>query len=171
MASLILRSPNLTSPSFYVSSIPALSSTTSPSSSLHLRSHHYRTISLTTAGKFNLSCSLSADSTPLPRYSPRRRPEYIPNRISDPNYVRIFDTTLRDGEQSPGATLTSKEKLDIARQLAKLGVDIIEAGFPAASKDDFEAVKTIAETVGNTLAENGYVPVICGLSRCNKKDI
>jgi isopropylmalate/homocitrate/citramalate synthase len=54
--------------------------------------------------------------------------------------VRIFDTTLRDGEQSPGATLTSKEKLDIARQLAKLGVDIIEAGFPVASPDDFEAV-------------------------------
>ncbi|PNW81754.1 hypothetical protein CHLRE_06g258733v5 [Chlamydomonas reinhardtii] len=69
-----------------------------------------------------------------------RRPEYIPNRIDDPNYVRIFDTTLRDGEQSPGATLTSKEKLDIARQLAKLGVDIIEAGFPVASPDDFEAV-------------------------------
>lgn len=54
-------------------------------------------------------------------------------RIDDPNYVRIFDTTLRDGEQSPGATLTSKEKLDIARQLSKLGVDIIEAGFPIAS--------------------------------------
>lgn len=49
------------------------------------------------------------------------RPEYIPNRIDDPDYVRIFDTTLRDGEQSPGATLTSKEKLEIARQLSKLG--------------------------------------------------
>lgn len=52
----------------------------------------------------------------------RKRPEYIPNRIDDPNYVRIFDTTLRDGEQSPGATLTSKEKLDIAKQLSKLGM-------------------------------------------------
>lgn len=51
-------------------------------------------------------------------------------RIDDPNYVRIFDTTLRDGEQSPGATLTSKEKQDIAKQLVKMGVDIIEAGFP-----------------------------------------
>lgn len=51
----------------------------------------------------------------------RPRPEYIPNRIDDPNYVRIFDTTLRDGEQSPGATLTSKEKLEIAKQLSKLG--------------------------------------------------
>ncbi|XP_047307873.1 2-isopropylmalate synthase A-like [Impatiens glandulifera] len=101
----------------------------------------------------------------------RIRPEYIPNRISDPNYVRIFDTTLRDGEQSPGATMTSKEKLDIARQLAKLGVDIIEAGFPAASKDDLEAVKSIAKEVGNAVDENGYVPVICGLARCNKKDI
>ena len=52
----------------------------------------------------------------------RRRPDYIPNRIDDPNYVRIFDTTLRDGEQSPGATLTSKEKLEIAKQLSKLGM-------------------------------------------------
>ncbi|CAI0397186.1 unnamed protein product [Linum tenue] len=99
------------------------------------------------------------------------RPEYIPNRISDPHYVRVFDTTLRDGEQSPGATMTSKEKLDIARQLIKLGVDVIEAGFPAASKDDFEAVKAIAEEIGNAVDEDGYVPVICGLSRCNEKDI
>lgn len=51
----------------------------------------------------------------------RKRPEYIPNRIDDPNYVRVFDTTLRDGEQSPGATLTSKEKMEIAKQLQKLG--------------------------------------------------
>eukprot|EP00898_Chlorokybus_atmophyticus_P002100 jgi/Chlat1/2891/Chrsp2S04657 len=100
-----------------------------------------------------------------------RRPKYVPNRIDDPNYVRIFDTTLRDGEQSPGATLTSKEKLAIARQLAKLGVDIIEAGFPIASPDDLEAVRTIAMDVGNKVDEHGYVPVICGLARCNKKDI
>lgn len=93
------------------------------------------------------------------------RPEYIPSRIDDPNYVRIFDTTLRDGEQSPGATLTSKEKLDIARQLAKLGVDIIEAGFPVASPDDFDAVRSIALDVGNNVGADGYVPVICGLSR------
>jgi 2-isopropylmalate synthase len=100
------------------------------------------------------------------------RPPYIPNRIDDPNYVRIFDTTLRDGEQSPGATLTSKEKLDIARQLAKLGVDIIEAGFPMASPDDFEAVKRIAVEVGNDVnAETGYVPVICGLSRTKFADL
>lgn len=79
----------------------------------------------------------------------KARPAYIPNRIEDPSYVRIFDTTLRDGEQSPGATLTSKEKLDIANQLAKLGVDIIEAGFPIASQDDFDAVKRISEEVGN----------------------
>ncbi|KAG2437518.1 hypothetical protein HYH02_011161 [Chlamydomonas schloesseri] len=100
-----------------------------------------------------------------------RRPEYIPNRIDDPNYVRIFDTTLRDGEQSPGATLTSKEKLDIARQLAKLGVDIIEAGFPVASPDDFEAVRTIAMEVGNDVQPDGYVPVICGLSRTKFQDL
>lgn len=70
-----------------------------------------------------------------------------PSATADPNYVRIFDTTLRDGEQSPGATLTSKEKLDIARGLARLRVDIIEAGFPVASPDDFEAVRTIAMEV------------------------
>ena len=99
------------------------------------------------------------------------RPEYIPNKIDDPNYVRVFDTTLRDGEQSPGATLTSSEKLEIARQLAKLGVDIIEAGFPIASPDDFDAVKQIADVVGNEVFEDGYVPVVCGLSRANEKDI
>jgi len=102
-----------------------------------------------------------------------KRPAYFPNRCDDPNYVRIFDTTLRDGEQSPGATLTSKEKLDIARQLHKLGVDIIEAGFPCASPDDLEAVRQIAKTVGNDVDESrdGYVPVICGLARANTKDI
>jgi 2-isopropylmalate synthase len=101
----------------------------------------------------------------------KRRPPYIPGKISDPDYVRIFDTTLRDGEQSPGATLTSQEKLEIARMLAKLGVDIIEAGFPVASPDDFAAVKQIADIVGNDVFEDGYVPVICGLSRANPKDI
>ena len=80
--------------------------------------------------------------------------------------VRIFDTTLRDGEQSPGASLTSSEKLEIARQLARLGVDIIEAGFPAASPDDLLAVKRIAEEVGTA---NG--PVICGLARACHNDI
>ncbi|GJW47189.1 2-isopropylmalate synthase B [Tanacetum coccineum] len=88
--------------------------------------------------------------------SSTRRPSYTPNHISDPNYVRIFDTTLRDGEQSPGATMTTKEKLDIARQLAKLGVDIIEAGFPASSQADLEAVKLIAIEVGNPAGEMGF---------------
>eukprot|EP00892_Ulva_mutabilis_P003283 jgi/Ulvmu1/1326/UM011_0054.1 len=99
------------------------------------------------------------------------RPQYVPGSISDPNYVRIFDTTLRDGEQSPGATLTSREKLDIARNLSKLGVDIIEAGFPFASPDDFAAVQQIAKQVGNEVDENGYVPVICGLSRTKLSDL
>lgn len=86
------------------------------------------------------------------------------------NYVRVFDTTLRDGEQSPGASLTSPEKLEIARQLARLGVDIIEAGFPAASPDDLEAVKQIATEVGKA-GEAGRVPVIAGLARANRDDI
>lgn len=67
--------------------------------------------------------------------------------------------------------MTAKQKLDIARQLAKLGVDIIEAGFPAASLQDRAAVKTISLEVGNTIDQDGYVPVICGLARCNKNDI
>ncbi len=80
--------------------------------------------------------------------------------------IIIFDTTLRDGEQSPGASLTVEEKLTIARSLARLGVDIIEAGFPYASPGDFEAVQKIAQTVGT---ETG--PTICGLARATQKDI
>ncbi len=86
------------------------------------------------------------------------------------NYVRIFDTTLRDGEQSPGATLTSNEKLEIARGLARLGVDVIEAGFPAASPDDFLGVQRIAQDIGNA-PDGETAPVICGLARATKKDI
>ncbi|VAI15575.1 unnamed protein product [Triticum turgidum subsp. durum] len=68
--------------------------------------------------------------------------------------------------------MTSAEKLVVARQLARLGVDIIEAGFPASSPDDLDAVRSIAIEVGNTpVGEDGHVPVICGLSRCNKRDI
>ena len=89
------------------------------------------------------------------------------------NYVKIFDTTLRDGEQSPGATMTSAEKLEVARNLARMGVDIIEAGFPAASPDDLEAVRRIALEVGRPAAgaEDAKVPVIAGLARANKTDI
>jgi 2-isopropylmalate synthase len=87
------------------------------------------------------------------------------DRASD--YVRIFDTTLRDGEQSPGATMTSAEKLEVARALARLRVDVIEAGFPAASPDDLAAVRTIAEQVGS----DKDAPIICGLARAAKNDI
>ncbi len=86
------------------------------------------------------------------------------------NYVRIFDTTLRDGEQSPGATMTSAEKLEVARALARLGVDIMEAGFPAASPDDLEAVRRIAVEVGNP-DDGTRPPVICGLARTTRGDI
>jgi 2-isopropylmalate synthase len=84
----------------------------------------------------------------------------------DPGRVLIFDTTLRDGEQSPGASLNLEEKLAIAQQLARLGVDIIEAGFPFASPGDFNAVQRIAEQVGS---QDG--PVICGLARAARGDI
>ncbi|HTW11594.1 MAG TPA: 2-isopropylmalate synthase, partial [Solirubrobacteraceae bacterium] len=81
----------------------------------------------------------------------------------DPNRVLIFDTTLRDGEQSPGISLNPQEKLEIAQQLARLGVDIIEAGFPIASPGDFEAVQAIAHQVEG--------PVIAGLARAQAPDI
>src|SRR4051794_7758116 len=77
--------------------------------------------------------------------------------------VIVFDTTLRDGEQSPGATLTAAEKLDVADALVELGVDVMEAGFPAASPGDFEAVRTIATRVKGV--------TVAGLARCNEGDI
>src|SRR5437899_6317365 len=83
--------------------------------------------------------------------------------MTDSDHVRIFDTTLRDGEQSPGISLNVHEKMEIASQLARLGVDIIEAGFPITSPGDFEAVQTIARQVEG--------PVICGLARTAKQDI
>src|SRR3984893_7675840 len=79
------------------------------------------------------------------------------------NRLVIFDTTLRDGEQSPGASMNLAEKLEIALALKDLGVDVIEAGFPIASPGDFEAVQAIARQVEG--------PVICGLARCNPADI
>src|SRR4029450_3228594 len=81
----------------------------------------------------------------------------------DPNRVLIFDTTLRDGEQSPGISLNTAEKLEIAHQLARLGVDVIEAGFPIASNGDFEAVRALAREV--------HGPVIAGLARAHSADI
>ncbi|HJN36534.1 MAG TPA: 2-isopropylmalate synthase, partial [Prochlorococcaceae cyanobacterium Fu_MAG_50] len=84
----------------------------------------------------------------------------------DPGRVLIFDTTLRDGEQSPGASLNLEEKLAIAQQLARLGVDVIEAGFPFASAGDFAAVQRIAQQVGGS---DG--PTICGLARASRADI
>jgi len=96
--------------------------------------------------------------------------------VAHGNTVLVFDTTLRDGEQSPGATLNTQEKLDIAQQLARLGVDIMEAGFPAASPGDLDAVRQIAETIGRTprLVKDGKwtaPPSIAGLARANKNDI
>jgi len=75
----------------------------------------------------------------------------------------ILDTTLRDGEQSPGAAMTREEKMRIARQLEKMRVDIIEAGFPAASPGDFESVKAIAGIIKES--------TVCGLARASEKDV
>jgi 2-isopropylmalate synthase len=83
--------------------------------------------------------------------------------LTDPNRVIIFDTTLRDGEQSPGISLNKGEKLEIAHQLSRLGVDVIEAGFPIASPGDFEAVQAIAREV--------HGPIICGLARVHADDV
>jgi 2-isopropylmalate synthase len=81
----------------------------------------------------------------------------------DPNHVRIFDTTLRDGEQSPGISLKTAEKLEIAHQLARLNVDVIEAGFPIASPGDFEAVEAISREV--------HGPIITALARAQAPDV
>ena len=83
---------------------------------------------------------------------------------AQPRQIKIFDTTLRDGEQSPGCSMNLQEKTEVAQALVDLGVDIIEAGFPIASPGDFEAVREIANTMrGNS--------VIAGLARCNDADI
>ncbi|KAM7529165.1 hypothetical protein LguiB_032575 [Lonicera macranthoides] len=100
------------------------------------------------------------------------QPLYIPNKILNDSYVRVLDSSLRDGEQAPGATMTPSQKLAIAHQLAKLGVDIIEAGFPVSSPSEFETTRMIAMEVGNTVNDKtGRVPVIAGLSRLTRKDI
>jgi 2-isopropylmalate synthase len=83
---------------------------------------------------------------------------------SQPRRIKIFDTTLRDGEQSPGCSMNLHEKMEVAQALVDLGVDIIEAGFPIASPGDFEAVREIANTIRGS-------SVICGLARCNDADI
>ncbi|MBT6879551.1 MAG: 2-isopropylmalate synthase, partial [Gammaproteobacteria bacterium] len=83
--------------------------------------------------------------------------------MSSADPLIIFDTTLRDGEQSPGASMNAEEKLRIARALEKMKVDVIEAGFPIASPGDFESVKAVAETVKES--------VVCGLARALPKDI
>jgi len=80
-----------------------------------------------------------------------------------PKKITVFDTTLRDGEQTPGVTLSIEDKFEIANALSELGVDIIEAGFPVSSSGEFEAVKRIAEA--------GFNSKICGLARCVEKDM
>src|SRR5438046_6030449 len=83
------------------------------------------------------------------------------------NRVVIFDTTLRDGEQAPGFSMNTMEKLEMARQLARLNVDVIEAGFPISSEEDFGATREVARQVGTLEG----APTICGLSRVSLGDI
>jgi 2-isopropylmalate synthase len=83
--------------------------------------------------------------------------------LHDPNKVYVFDTTLRDGEQVPGCQLTTSEKIEIAKELESLGVDIIEAGFPISSPGDFQSVVELSKAVSH--------PIICALTRANKGDI
>jgi len=87
----------------------------------------------------------------------------LKNMLHDPNRVYVFDTTLRDGEQVPGCQLTTPEKIEIARELEALGVDIIEAGFPISSPGDFQSVVEISKSVSQ--------PIVCALTRANKGDI
>jgi 2-isopropylmalate synthase len=101
---------------------------------------------------------VSAPERPQSRSIPRPGGSFVA-----PGTVRIFDTTLRDGEQAPGAGLTAAEKLEVARQLARLKVDVIEAGFPAASPGDFEAVRQIAEETPQDIA-------VAALARCRDGD-
>ncbi len=84
--------------------------------------------------------------------------------------VHIFDTTLRDGEQCPGASMNIRQKMEVARQLARLRVDVIEAGFPIISEGDFESVRLISAEIAG-ISPGGKGPVICGLARCIPKDI
>ena len=83
--------------------------------------------------------------------------------MTNSNRLIIFDTTLRDGEQSPGASMTKDEKVRIARQLERMRVDVIEAGFAAASPGDFEAIRAIASAIKES--------TVCSLSRANERDI
>ncbi|KFK27839.1 hypothetical protein AALP_AA8G436700 [Arabis alpina] len=166
MASIVLTSSGListTGPNVVVQSVL-------PFSSLR-RTRLYNQPSLFVSYCSSVSKKDATGATDL-KSAWERWPEYIPNKLPDKNYVRVFDTTLRDGEQSPGGALTPPQKLEIARQLAKLRVDIMEVGFPASSEEEFETIKTIAKTVGNEVdEETGYVPVIGVLARTKHSDI
>ena len=83
--------------------------------------------------------------------------------MSTGRQITIFDTTLRDGEQSPGASMNTQEKIEIAHALVDLGVNVIEAGFPIASPGDFEAVREVSKVVRGS--------IVCGLARCRERDI
>jgi 2-isopropylmalate synthase len=112
---------------------------------------------------------MKATSDNLPVRNPSLQP-------AQPELVRIFDTTLRDGEQSPGASLTADAKLQIAEQLARLGVDVIEAGFPVSSPGDMNGVQKIARSVGQTKRTNKHgliadPPGIAAMARANRVDI
>src|SRR5437763_16744243 len=98
-----------------------------------------------------------------PESAPSHPGSTAPANAANLPVIRIFDTTLRDGEQSPGASLNLKEKLEIARALEQLGVDVIEAGFPITSNGDFDAVSAISAEITGSAIE--------GLARCTENDV
>ncbi|VVB17530.1 unnamed protein product [Arabis nemorensis] len=167
MASSLLTSPGMistTGPTVVVQSVFL------PFGSLRLiRPYNKPSLFLSCRSSVSTKAATSANDL---KPAVERWPEYIPNKLPDKAYVRVFDTTLRDGEQSPGGSLTPQQKLEIAWQLAKLRVDVMEVGFPVSSEEEFEIIKTIAKTVGNEVdEETGYVPVICVIARCKHSDI
>jgi 2-isopropylmalate synthase len=120
------------------------------------------------------AASRCSPSLAAPKVPHGRRSLSASGTVDGKDKLVIFDTTLRDGEQSPGATLSFNEKLTIARHLSAMGIDVCEAGFPIASNGDFDAVKAIAEQIGPNMEGReaiGAPMTICGLSRANFKDI
>ncbi|KAG2238399.1 hypothetical protein Bca52824_092371 [Brassica carinata] len=162
-------------------SISCIASTMAVQSVVHLASpfpslgltRPYKRPSLFTSCCSSLSNKAGTGATDFKPMLPsvERWPEYIPNKLPDKNYVRVFDTTLRDGNNPRCSTYATAEARDCPAAFQTTSRHH-GSWFPASSEEEFETVKTIAKTVGNEVdEETGYVPVICALARCNHRDI